>query len=93
MNNQTIAATLNQLADLLEFTGANPFRLRAYRNGAQVIHDFSESIAALLEKQFDLTTIEGIGTGVAEKCQELVETGKLAQLDDILQTVPKSVLD
>ena len=37
MNNEKIANTLHQLADLLEFTGANPFRLRAYRIGGLII--------------------------------------------------------
>ena len=37
MTNQKIADTLEQLADLLEFTGTNPFRLRAYRNAARKI--------------------------------------------------------
>jgi DNA polymerase (family X) len=93
MDNQKIAAALEQLADLLEFTGANPFRLRAYRNGARVIRDLSESIESMLANHVDLIAIEGIGKGVAEKCQEMIETGSLKQLDALLQEVPKSVLD
>jgi DNA polymerase (family 10) len=93
MNNQRIADTLDQLADLLEFTGANPFRLKAYRNGARVIRELTDSVAALLQANVDLTTMNGIGKSVAEKCQELVKTGKLSQLDEILQAVPNTVLD
>ena len=48
MTNQTIADTLVQLADLLEFTGTNPFRLRAYRNAARKIAGMTESIADLV---------------------------------------------
>lgn len=93
MNNDKIAATLEQLADLLEFTGANPFRLRAYRNGARVIRDLPDSVADLIATGADLTKLDGIGKGAAEKCHELVETGALEQLDEILQEVPRSVLD
>jgi DNA polymerase (family 10) len=93
MNNQKIAAALEQFADLLEFTGANPFRLKAYRNGARVIRELPESVTALLQSNADLTAIDGIGKSVAEKCQELAETGRLGQLDEILETVPKTVLD
>jgi DNA polymerase (family 10) len=93
MNNQKIAATLKQLADLLEFSGANPFRLKAYRNGAQVIRDLPESIESLLEANVDLSTIDGIGKSVTEKCQELVDTGSLQQLDELLKTIPITVLD
>ena len=47
MNNPEIAATLDQLADLLEFQGANAFRIRAYRNSSRVIRDYPEPIAAI----------------------------------------------
>ncbi|MEL7496241.1 MAG: DNA polymerase/3'-5' exonuclease PolX [Planctomycetota bacterium] len=93
MNNEKIAKTLHQLADLLEFTGANAFRLRAYRNGARVIEELSESIKTKIEAGEDLTKLDGIGKGVSEKCKELVETGKLQQMEELLETVPKTVLD
>ena len=47
MNNSDIAAVLEQVADLLEFQGANPFRIRAYRNGARIIQDLPEPVTAL----------------------------------------------
>ena len=93
MNNEKIANTLSQLADLLEFTGANAFRLRAYRNGARLIKELPDSIESMIAAGEDLTKLDGIGKGVSEKCHELVETGKLKQLDEILETVPKTVLD
>tara|TARA_B110000495_G_scaffold59139_1_gene50195 strand:+ start:26 stop:1807 length:1782 start_codon:yes stop_codon:yes gene_type:complete len=93
MNNEKIAKHLSQLADLLEFTGANSFRLRAYRNGARIIKELPDSIASMIEADQDLTTLDGIGKGVAEKCQELVNSGGLKQLDEILESVPKTVLD
>jgi DNA polymerase (family 10) len=93
MTNEVIAETLEQLADLLEFQGANPFRLRAYRNGAKKIRELPESIADLVAEDADLTEYEGIGESVAEKCQELVATGKLHQLEEILTQIPRTVLD
>ena len=93
MTNQKISDTLEQLADLLEFTGTNPFRLRAYRNASRKISGMTESIATMVKNGDDLTKIEGIGKSVAEKCKALVNDGKLKQLDDLLKQVPKSVLD
>ena len=81
------------LADLMEFQGANAFRLRAYRNGARVIREMSDSIEKLLENGEDLVQFDGIGKGVAAKCRELIETGKLEQLETILDEVPRTVLD
>ena len=69
MNNEKISKNLSQLADLLEFTGANSFRLRAYRNGSRIIKELPESIASMIEADQDLTKLDGIGKGVAEKCQ------------------------
>ena len=93
MTNQKISDTLEQLADLLEFTGTNPFRLRAYRNASRKISGMTESIATMVKNGDDLTKIEGIGKSVAEKCKALVNDGKMKQLDDLLKQVPKSVLD
>lgn len=93
MNNEKIAAALAQLADLLEFTGANAFRLRAYRNGARIINELPDSVESLIQQGENLTKFDGIGKGVAEKCHELVETGRLKQLDEILEQVPRTVLD
>lgn len=93
MENVKIAEKLELLATLLEFQGANPFRLKAYRNGALAIRDSAESIAQTIAEGHDLTQRTGIGSSVAEKCRELVETGGLQQLEEILKTVPLSVLD
>ena len=48
MNNLRIAEVFDLVADLLEFHGENPFRVRAYRNGARTIHDYPEQMEAIL---------------------------------------------
>lgn len=94
MNNARIAVKLEQLADLLEFQGSNPFRLRAYRTGARLIRDLGEPVAAIVnDTERKLTDIPGIGKGVAEKCIAILETGELPQLQAILEEIPASVLD
>lgn len=94
MTNAKIAAAFEQVADLLEFTGANPFRVRAYRSAARTIHDLPESVASILQDPArDLTQIEGIGNDLAAKCASLVETGKLPLLEELRQQIPRSVLD
>lgn len=93
MDNEKIAKVLGQLADLLEFTGANAFRLRAYRNGARKIKELPESISSLVDQKSDLVKLDGIGKSVAEKCIELCETGKLKQMDELLEEIPSTVLD
>jgi DNA polymerase (family X) len=93
MDNPKIAERLEHLASLLEFQGANPFRLKAYRQGAEVIRGAAVSVAEAIAAGQDLTTWSGIGSGVAEKCRELVETGQLRQIQELEQEIPPTVLD
>ena len=93
MTNREIAAVFEQLADLLEFQNANPFRIRSYRNGARKIADLSEPLATIVaDPERKLTDIDGIGKTLDEKIRELLETGKLQALEDLLAESPASLL-
>jgi DNA polymerase (family 10) len=93
MNNAQIAAALDEIADLLEFQGANPFRVRAYRNGARTIGDLTNTIESVLKTSADgLTEISGIGADLAEKIETLATTGKLPFLEELRSQVPASVM-
>lgn len=93
MTNSEIAAVFEQVADLLEFQGANPFRVRAYRNGARAIRDLAESAAEYVAGEGrELTEIPGIGKDLAEKVATLVQTGTLPMLDELLEQIPESIL-
>ena len=93
MTNREIAAVFEQLADLLEFKGSNPFRIRAYRNGARRVADLAEPVSGIIDDpDRQLTDLEGIGKDLAEKITVLASTGSLPQLDELLAEVPESVL-
>jgi DNA polymerase (family 10) len=93
LDNSRIADVFDELADLLEFRGENPFRIRAYRNGAHAIRDLSESVATILaDPQRNLADIPGIGDTLAEKSAVLVETGTLPQLETLREEIPDSVI-
>ncbi len=93
MTNPAIAAVFAQIADLLEFQGTNPFRIRAYRNAARTIEDLPESLADIADDENrSLTDIESIGKDLAAKIVELLQSGSLSILDDLLAEVPESVL-
>ncbi len=94
MNNSQIAEIFVQVADLLEFEGSNPFRIRAYRSGARAIAGLSESVASIVaDPSRELTDIQGIGKDLAAKCATLVDTGSLPLLDELKEKIPDSVLD
>ncbi|TWT75488.1 DNA polymerase/3'-5' exonuclease PolX [Posidoniimonas polymericola] len=92
MTNRDIAAVFDQVADLLEFQNANPFRVRAYRNGARKLKDLADPLSRLVADDADLTAIDGIGKDLAEKIATLVQTGSLPMLTELEQQVPASVL-
>lgn len=94
MTNAEIAAVFEQIADLLEFQGANPFRVRAYRNAARTIQDLPTPVSTMVEGDgARLTEIQGIGADLAEKITTLVRTGTLPMLEELLAQIPASVLD
>ncbi len=93
MTNPEIADAFDSIADILEFQGANQFRVRAYRNAARTIRDLPESVAEIIaDSSRQLTDLEGIGKDLAEKIVALVKTGKLEMLEELKQQVPESVL-
>lgn len=93
MTNSQIADAFDLIADLLEFQAANPFRVRAYRNSARTIRDYSDSLASVVAAdKSKLTDIDGIGKDLAEKIVQLVETGDVPMLAELREQVPQSVL-
>ncbi len=93
MKNADIADTFDQIADLLEFQGENPFRLRAYRNGAMAIRDLTESLSEISkDPDRPLTDIPGIGKDLAAKIVTLCTTGELPLLAELSAKTPPSVL-
>jgi DNA polymerase (family 10) len=93
MKNADIARALDELADLLELRGENPFRVRAYRNGANAIEAMEQPLTNILAADPQgLQSIPGIGATIAEKCQVLVETGHLPQLEELRESTPKVLI-
>ncbi len=93
MDNAKIADVFDEMAKLLEFRGENPFRIRAYRNGARAIRDLDESVESLLKDPTrKLADVPGIGKTLVEKTETLVATGSLPQLEKLRGEVPEVVI-
>jgi len=87
--NQQIAMKLAQVADLLEQQGANPFRVSAYRRASETVSRLEQDIGELTETggSAALIALPNIGKGIASAIQELVTTGKWAQLERLRGTL------
>lgn len=94
IDNKAIARIFNEIADLLEIKGDNPFRIRSYRNAATVIETFGESFEKLVrEGTVDLQSISGIGEAISGKIKEIVETGDCKAHRDLLKEIPPTLLE
>ena len=51
LTNESLADALDEVADLLESQGANPFRVRAYRRAAKTIHGLREPVGDILNAE------------------------------------------
>src|SRR5204863_7721689 len=73
LDNAAIARILREIADLLEIKDDNPVKIRAYRNGADIVANHPHEMAALDGN--GLREIPGIGKDLAARVSEIVETG------------------
>ena len=94
MENTDYARIFEEIADLLAIEGANPFRIRAYRNAARTLESLTQSVEALLRRgEISLTEIPGIGKDLAAKIVEIHRTGELQFLKDLRAQVPPPLLE
>ncbi|MEO8654477.1 MAG: DNA polymerase/3'-5' exonuclease PolX [Ramlibacter sp.] len=91
--NADVAAVFNQIADLLEVQGANPFRIRAYRNAARNVSELGGSVAEMLSRGEDLDALPGIGADLAGKIAEIVASGTCQQLESLRKEVPPAITE
>ena len=89
VTNRQVAAILYKVAELLNVRGER-FKPQAYVKAARSVEALSEDIAGM-SRQGTLQTIPGVGTNIAAKIREIVETGHLAYLDDLQSGMPEGV--
>ena len=91
MNNLAIARILGEIADLLEIKSDNPFKIRAYRNAADIVANHPHTLADL--DAAGLREIPGIGKDLAARILEIAQTGGAAYHRELLAEFPPTVLD
>jgi DNA polymerase (family X) len=88
IQNAEIAAMFDQMADLLEIEGGNPFRARAYRKAARTIETLPQSVAAFIAAKKDLSELPGIGKDLAGKIAEIAASGRFKLLQALKRKLP-----
>ncbi|MBI3088078.1 MAG: DNA polymerase/3'-5' exonuclease PolX [Candidatus Omnitrophica bacterium] len=92
MKQHEIATLFTQMADLLEFRGDNPFRIRAYRRAAQNLEGVTEDLERLNQED-RLTEIPGIGRDLANKIREYLQRGAIKAIEQVKRTVPSGIFE
>ncbi len=100
LDNQQLAAVFEEIASLLEAQGANPFRVKAYRTGAETIRRLPSPAEQILTTSGidGLMQLPGIGTSLAHAMEYLLHTSHLPLLerlrgDDIAERLFATVPD
>lgn len=86
MDRADIADVLNEIATLLELKGENPFKIRAYQNGARKLESLDEDLGELIEAN-QLKDVAGFGDALVQKITELHQTGKLEFYEKLKDSV------
>jgi len=91
MKNTEIAKVFQDMADLLELKGENPFKIRAYQRAARAIEHLPKELEIAVEEGEDLQAIPGVGEAIAKKITELVTTGKLRVYEELKAEFPEGI--
>jgi DNA polymerase (family X) len=86
LDNPSIAERLEAFATLLDLAGAEFYSARAYRRAAELIRTTKAPVASLV-RAGRVRELRGIGAGIEARLRELVETGTIAELDELEREV------
>ncbi|MDH3214835.1 MAG: DNA polymerase/3'-5' exonuclease PolX [Candidatus Krumholzibacteria bacterium] len=89
---QEIIDILEDMANLLEIVGANPFKIRAFGNAARELDSLPTDLPDMVASG-DLLEVPGIGKGIYGHIQEILETGTFTEFEELRNKVPPGLLD
>ena len=91
MDKEAVAAVLLEIGTLLELKGENPFKTRAYQNGARTLEGLSEPLEKIVAEG-RLAGMPGIGEALREKITTLVTTGRLPYYEELKASLPPGLI-
>jgi len=91
MENKPISRTLRLLSQLMELHEVNPFKIKSIANAAFKVDKLPYPVAGKTFEQ--LEKIDGIGKSIATKIIELLETGTMVELEELLAATPEGVVE
>jgi len=91
MKNKELAALFSRIGDALEIKGETGFKVIAYRKASRILEELTEDIEAIAREK-KLQDIPGIGSGIAQKIEEYLQTGQMKKYTEVLSSIPEGLL-
>jgi DNA polymerase (family 10) len=92
VDNEEVAQVFQQIAELLELKGENPFKVRAYARAAETLAGLTEPLEETLAAG-RLREIPGVGEAIAAKTEELLKTGRLGFYEKLKAEFPPGIFE
>jgi DNA polymerase (family 10) len=95
MDNEAIAEHFKRLANLMEIRGDDRFRIRSYRNAAEVIETWPTPLRKIAAEEGarGLQTLPGVGKAISGKILELLDRGTFDAWEKLTAETPETTLD
>ena len=90
--NGQLVALFKQMAAVIEILGGDRFRVNAFNRAGRIIEELADDLTTIGPDIEDLSSIEGIGKGTAQRIAEYLSTGKLKEHDELLAKIPSGLL-
>jgi DNA polymerase (family 10) len=91
MENKTIARSLRLLSQLMELHNENPFKIKSIANAAFKVDKLPYAIN--IKTIAEIEQIDGLGKSTAAKIWELLQTGTMNELQNILAETPEGIVE
>lgn len=91
MSNQELSNHLNLLAQLMELHDENPFKIKPYTYAVRTIKNYGVEISSLSANE--ISEIKEVNKTIIKKILELLQTGKIADLEMLLAKTPFGVVE
>lgn len=92
MNNIEISDIFQKISEILELTGDNPFKIRAYINASAAISRYPGNISEDIKNGVQIS-LKGIGKDLSSKIKELAETGRLKYYEELIGSIPPGLFE
>ncbi len=90
--NGEIARIFNNIANMLDIAGENPFKVRAYKRASRNILNLDKDIGDRSGGD-DIENIDGIGKDLAKKIREFIDEGRMQYYEDLKAKIPETLTD